>query len=102
MKPVDSLTFREELHMEGSFGAYSIGKHDCELNLWLDENRLQGFVEFTYGQDLVDMGHVDVAEVGLWFNAAGELIDYDGVMSFPPQAIGLLERNGFTVGEDFR
>lgn len=94
MKQIDTLTFRKELHMEGSFGAYSIGEHDCEMGLWLADDRTDGFIEFCFGEEAVG--------IGLWFDAEGNLTDYDGVMSFPPQAIELLERNGFTVGEDFR
>ena len=40
--------------------------------------------------------------IGIIVNAHRELVDYDGVFELPEQAITLLERNGITVGEDFR
>ena len=41
-------------------------------------------------------------EIGLWFNDARELVDYDGVMSIPMEALDLIEAAGFIVPPDFR
>jgi hypothetical protein len=39
-------------------------------------------------------------EIGLWFNENNELIDYDGVMSLPHEAVQLLIQHGYTCPEE--
>lgn len=92
--------FTASLYREGSWGARDIpGEHECTMTLYQAER-----VRYSIEWDIPSLEETE--DIGLWFevNADGklELVDYDGIMSLPEQAIELLEEQGFVVGEDFK
>lgn len=96
-KEIAQVTFTTPLIFEGSWGARDAGTHESTMVLYLYTNEAgKGFIEW-------DVPALETTEnIGLWFNAERELIDYDGIMGFlPEQAVKLLRDNGFTVGPDF-
>jgi hypothetical protein len=56
----------------------------------IDTTSLYGYFEHqTYGEELGG---------GLWFDASGELIDYDGVYELPKEVATALKENGYFGG----
>lgn len=99
MNKIDTHTFTAALRSEGSWGASALGTHESSMDLWLDEDRTKGFIEW-------DIPALETTEeIGLWFEKgrAGRmyLTDYDGVMSLPKEAIALLRKNGIQVGREY-
>lgn len=78
---------------EGSWGARSLGKHASTMDLFKIED----------GRYLIewDIPRIEITEhIGIW-TEKNELVDYDGVMSLPKEAVELLRKNGIIVPEDF-
>jgi hypothetical protein len=94
MIQIDEMTFTARLHLEGSWGARQLGKHESTMTLYMQEDDKRGFIEW----DIPALD--DVEEIGLWFQD-GELVDYDGVASLPREAVELIRRNDYVVGPDF-
>ena len=90
----NTLYFDGELVLEGSWGSRDIGFYKNRMEFTACKDRAgQAYIEWEYGQDsFEDDGY---EEIGLSFNVNKELIDYDGVMSFPLPAIVLLEHLGY-------
>lgn len=103
MRKIDSLEYTSQHHLEGSWGSSPLGECHAVMDFYVNgelEHADHGMIEWVISSS--NDGEDEIVEhIGLWF-AAMELTDYDGVMSFPEEAIDLLERNGFTVGEDYR
>jgi len=94
IKKIASSTFTAALVAEGSWGSKEQGTHESTMALYTTRNPDKLFIEW-------DIPALDVTEeIGLWFDDTG-LIDYDGVMSLPKQAIELLRESGYHVGKDF-
>ncbi len=91
-----SSTFTAELIEEGSWGSRDIGTHESTMDLWLNRTEPRGFIEW-------DVPEADrYEEIGLWFDAEKNLIDYDGIMGYlPKEAVSLLESQGYKVGKEF-
>lgn len=84
-------TFTANLVSETSYSATSLGRHDCTMEFF-QPRRNEGFIEWVYGEE-------DVVEIGLWFDSAKNLIDYDGVFELPKEAIALLESLGYNCDD---
>jgi hypothetical protein len=66
---------------------------DCTLELTIcDDGHAYAELEIPAIDEYTD--------IGLVFDN-GELVDYDGIMSLPPQLIPLIEEAGYKVTEDF-
>lgn len=75
---------------EGSWGATKATTEDCRITLHLTDGVVPYSMELEAGDDYADIG----------LESDGDMVDgYDGVMSFPPQAVAMLEALGYTVDE---
>lgn len=86
-----SFSFDSPVSLEGSWGGSSLAdmvKSDMVFTYWPDIQ--EGSIEWKI--EALDMCEV----IGLWFYNH-VLVDYDGVMDFPVQAIPFLEGLGFDM-----
>ena len=96
-KPNDRLEFTSPMNLEGSWGMRNLAeKAHSTMELWLHKDG-SGYIEWVCDE-------LDIVEgIGLTFeyDAKGKrtLVDYDGVMTLPDQAMDLLERNGVDCTE---
>ena len=97
MKLVATKTFTTELITHGSWGSRDLGKHESTMDL-LSDNNVRGFIAW-------EIPTIEKSEeINLWFekvNGVLNLIDYDGIMSLPKEAIELLRANGVVVDKIF-
>ena len=93
MNQAGTITFTAALLKHGSWGHRDMGRHPSSMTLWLDDNRRTGMIEW----DIPSLNEFE--NIGLWFEA-GVLVDYDGVMALPGEAVSMLRVYGFTVPED--
>jgi hypothetical protein len=93
MRQVGTSVFSANLFSEGSWGARSMGKHSCEMTMFLADDGKHGHIDFVFGEN-------GYQYIGLLFDGK-ELVDYDGTFSLPQEAVDLIRRCGFTVSEDF-
>ncbi len=94
-----TIEFDSPINIEGSWGSRPVAdKAHSKMTLTWAKPKMQGCIEWQI--DYHDGGD-DVEEIGIWVEA-GVLVDYDGVMSLPEQAVELLEKAGITVPSDFR
>lgn len=96
-KKIAEITFTSPLIYEGSWGERDAGTHESTMTFYVSTDQPgYGFIEW----EIPDLDEVET--IGLWFNAERELIDYDGIMGYPPaEAVKLLRDHGYTVGKDF-
>lgn len=97
MKLVATKTFTTELITHGSWGSRDLGKYESTMDL-LSDNNVRGFIAWEI--PILE----ESEEINLWFekvNGVLNLIDYDGIMSLPKEAIELLRANGVVVDKDF-
>lgn len=78
--------------LEGSWGARDIGEYASTMTLYAGEGTY--FIEW----DIPGLGRCE--SIGLTFEHK-RLVDYDGVMSLPREAISLLRNAGFVVPREF-
>lgn len=94
---IDTLEFLSPINLEGSWGTRPLSDQSTsKMQLYLNGDDT-GDIEWEVSSlDLYE-------EIGLTFeiDAQGRrtLIDYDGVMTLPAQAMDLMERNGIDVTE---
>ena len=94
MTEIGSITFSAPLIEEGSWGERPVGEHASTMRLYRTIHPRQMFIEW-------EIPDLDMEQhIGLWFNDQNELIDYDGVMSLPKQAVKLLLQHGYTCPEE--
>jgi len=67
-----------QVRLEGSWGATSFEVRTMRITAWVNTEKMRGGFEIY---DIETGGNDYYAEGGLWFNAYGELVDYDGVFS---------------------
>jgi hypothetical protein len=94
---VDSNTYTYSwvgpVRHEKSWGYTKATTEECRLTLRLTDGVVPSSMELEAGEEYVD--------IGLEFD--GDMVDgYDGVMSFPPQAVAMLEALGYTVDESLK
>ena len=94
MNQAGTINFTAALLKHGSWGHRDLGTHPSSMTLWLDDNRRTGMIEW----DIPSLGEFE--NIGLWFDDDGVLVDYDGVMALPREAMSMLRAYGFTVPED--
>ncbi len=92
--------FTSPVNKEYSMLPYSIplGEHKSTLDLY--DMEVEGSTYLLCEWDIPEVE--EFASIGLWFDDKKEMTDYDGVFELPEQVIGLLEEQGFVVGEEFR
>lgn len=99
---VNFIEFESEIIRETSMCANvdSLGMAKNKMTIAIDSMKIDGEdftgsitwdVEYLNGEESDEVG------IGLWFNAKGELTDYDGVFSLPIQAIQLIEQYGYNA-----
>lgn len=90
-------TFTADLYYHGSWGSRDAGRHQSTMTLTFTGDR--GDIDWDI--PAIDDG----AYIGLTFDIGpkGErtLIDYDGVMALPAEAVDLLREAGVTVPNEF-
>lgn len=95
---IGECAFTAEIFCEGSWGATSAGTQASHMALYFGPSD-HGTIEWTI--DAIEVSE----EIGLWFEPGPDgkriLVDYDGVMTLPEQAIHLLEQHGVYVSEEF-
>lgn len=98
MTPVLTKTFTAPLVLERSSSSRpdALGTHESTMQLF--ERSTPGCMMIEWNMPTLDM----VEHIGIWLDDDRNLVDYDGVMELPKQAIELLEEYGVKVGEDFR
>jgi hypothetical protein len=92
---VATKKFESELFLERSITPHRepLGNAENEMTLYIDEEGLEGMIEWEY--TLAD-GDGDCVGIGLWFSDGDKkLTDYDGVFEIPKEAIELLKENGY-------
>ena len=98
MDKKDTLEFESPINLEGSWGERNLAKSTkSTMDLYLGKDPAHGYIEW-------DIPALDMTEgIGLVFERKDdgklELVDYDGVMTLPEQAMDLLERNGFCCAD---
>lgn len=89
----NKIIFTSPLVSESSFYTQDLGIHDCTIEFGVVEGKSgQGWLELSSvfnGQEGV------YQEMGVWFDASQNLIDYDGCFELPKEAIVLLESLGY-------
>lgn len=96
-RPIDTLEFTSPINLERSSGLTPIADAATSImHLYLHTDAT-GRIEWAV--DDLDL----YEEIGLIFEIDPKgrrtLVDYDGVMTLPDQALDLLERNGIDVTE---
>ena len=94
MEHVGTIRFTASLLRHGSWGSHALGQHPSRMDLYLADDRRRGCIEW----DIPDLDTTE--EIGLWFDEAGALTDYDGIMSLPAQAATIIRAYGLTVPEE--
>lgn len=89
LEKIGETAFKSRLVLERSWGEQDIGEHDCEMILWAQDG--YHFIEWVV-DDIAE------AEIGLTINGK-KIIEYDGVMSLPHQAVSLLNELGYDTSE---
>lgn len=82
-----------ELVRHGSWGSRDVGKHPSTMTLYC-EPRCHYEIEWDIP------GLDEVEHIGLTFEDR-VLVDYDGIMALPHEAIAFLRAQGFTVPKEF-
>ena len=97
-KPVATVTFRSRINRETAYNETNLAEDtESTMDFYIAEGtERRGWIEWDMPE--LDMGE----EIGIWFDHAMELTDYDGVFALPAQAVALLEKAGITVSEGFR
>jgi hypothetical protein len=98
MNSIGTIEFSTELVKEYSHGTHPMGSRECSMELFLNESRNAGQIEWIYTDK---KGYEDATHIGVWFEGK-KLCDYDGVFSLNKYAIKLLNKCGFSVGKEFR
>ena len=93
MNVAGTINFTAALLKHGSWGHRDMGTHPSSMTLFLSDNRRIGLIEW----DIPSLSEFE--EIGLWFED-GVLVDYDGIMALPREAVAMLRAYGFTVPED--
>jgi hypothetical protein len=93
-----SKTFTAELITQGSWGHRDLGSHESTMDLYLRTDA-SGFIEW-------DVPALETTEnIGLTFSidpkGVRTLLEYDGVMSMPAQAVDVLREAGIVVSNEF-
>jgi hypothetical protein len=101
MEQLGIVRFTATLLEEGSGEVRRIGegKSDCTMTLYArhDGTSADGFI--AWDVDAIQRHEI----IFVWWNAqTRELVDFDGVMVLPDEAVTLLEWSGISVGSDFR
>jgi hypothetical protein len=95
MDKVAETTFTAALIKHGSWGYRPEGIHPSTMVLYMDDDGLTGLIEW----DIPSLSEFE--EIGLWFDEQRNLIDYDGIMALPREAVSLLRSFNFKVSEEF-
>jgi hypothetical protein len=95
MDKVAETTFTAALIKHGSWGYRPEGIHPSTMTLYLEEDCLSGVIEW----DIPSLSEFE--EIGLWFDSGRNLVDYDGIMALPREAVALLRSFNFKVSEEF-
>lgn len=106
-QPTASKTFEAELYWHGSWGARDAGKYTSTMDYYdIEGDAGRGYIEW----DIPDMDHTE--EIGLQFEmrkhinnpkeTVRALVDYDGIMALPREAVELLESIGIIVDDEFK
>ena len=98
MKLVATNTFTTELITHGSWGSRDLGQHESTMELHISDDKVRGFIAW----EIPTLEESE--EIGLWLEEKYNflsLIDYDGTMSLPKEAIELLRANGVVVDKIF-
>ena len=95
MELVGTIRFTAALLRHGSWGSHELGTHPSRMDLYLTPDRRRGAIEW----DIPSLDQTE--EIGLWFDEAGALVDYDGIMALPRQAVSIMRVYGLTVPEEF-
>lgn len=92
---IGSKTFSAHIVSENSFAATELGKHESTMTLYGTKTAGHAFIEW-------DIPAIEeTVQIGLNFDVAKNLLDYDGVFSLPREAVALIRRHGFKVSEEF-
>lgn len=100
---IGQCTFTAALIKHGSWGHRDQGIHPSTMTLYVAPDCLfneghgarHGLIEW----DIPSLGEFE--QIGLWFDENRNLVDYDGIMALPREAIALLRSLSFKVSEEF-
>ena len=95
MEQIGQCTFTAALIKYGSWGYRPEGIHPSTMTLYMDDDGLTGLIEW----DIPSLSEFE--EIGLSFDSDRNLIDYDGIMALPREAVSLLRSFNFKVSEEF-
>lgn len=101
LKSLACKSFTAPLIEQGSWGSRSLGTMCSTMELYQYEGNLNAaFIEW-------DIPAIeDTEQIGLTFelhlDGKRHLVDFDGVMDIPAQAITLLEEQGYIVDDEFK
>ena len=94
LQKIAEVTLPEtEIVEEGSWGERKLGRHASTMTLYKDSVET---AEIEWHIESLDQ----VENIGLTFDNK-VLIDYDGIMSLPQEAIDFLRAQGYTVPAEF-
>jgi hypothetical protein len=108
MVKTKSITFTTALIEHGSWGHRELGTHESTMDFWTNPGSLDGFIEWDV-PGLETTEHIGLVFspkeplktiIGIPRNSDLELVDYDGIMALPSQAIELLKDQGYYVPEE--
>lgn len=87
-------TFVSDICIDNGYVNKGIGKYECTMELFTDDNGTPTMIEW----DIPEMEHTE--HIGLEFSGI-HLEGYDGVFELPSQAVQLIKKAGYKVGDDF-
>lgn len=92
------LEFDASVVRDNGYTMERLGSAHNTMELCLHEGKPSGCIEwiavFRGGEEIV-------TEIGVWFDHAKTLIDYDGCFELPTEAASLLLKAGFVVPAEF-
>lgn len=101
MKSIGKITRLANIVREYSAlpNAEKLGEHRFTMELYTANGTLaDGSGEIEWDIPALE----ETEHIGVWWNEARELTDYDGVFCLPNEAIDLLQSLGISVSQEFR
>ena len=100
LKLIASKSFTSMLYEQGSWGARRLGMTESSMDLFQvdgDDTRLEIEWDIPAAMDCEHIGLTVETHEG-----RRTLVDFDGVMELPAQAVDMLEAQGIVVDDEFK
>jgi len=100
MKSVAIFRFESAVYYHGSWGSRSVPKtHRCTMEFYESEEDANYAEIEWYIPSIDEVEHIGLS-LGMTEGGKRKLIEYDGIMAMPAQAILVMQQMGIVVDED--